>query len=121
MTSPTPVREKLWVKLLFYPALIFIGLPALVVWVGMHLVGLSFICDCAVIPSPDWAFASRWFGAIVVMIPLLLADWFVIWKWRDHRRKEKWAKKYAAEHQPWYAKTGSDRPTTPIKNEPYEP
>ncbi len=121
MSSPTPVREKRWVKLLFWPAAIFIGIPAALIWILLHMVAANFACDCMGIVTPDWHVVSRTFGTIVVGIPVLLADWFVIWKYRDFKRKEKWEKKYTAEHTPWYAKTGDDRPKGPVKNKHYEP
>jgi len=121
MSSPKPVREKRWVKLFFWPAVIFFGIPAAAIWFFMHLVGLSFVCDCGPVQEPEWAALSRGFGVIVVAVPLLIADWFVIWKYRDYRRKQKWEKKYTEENAPWYAKTGEDRPKGPVKNEYYEP
>ncbi|TDI89396.1 MAG: hypothetical protein E2O75_07545 [Chloroflexi bacterium] len=117
---PTPVPEKRWVKIVFYPAAIFFGGGALIVWVLMHLVALDFACRCSPIPFPDWGLSARIFGAIVVGAPLLLTDWFVWWKWRDHRRKEKWAAAYAEKHAPWYARKGSERPAGPIKNKWYD-
>ena len=97
------------------------GIPIPLFWVFFHMAALDFVCNCAGIDAPDWAPESRIFGAVIIGVPLLVTDWFVLWKWRDHRRKEKWGKKYTAEHLPWYAKTGKDRPTKPIKNKYYEP
>ena len=121
MSSPTPVHQKLWIKLFFWPALILLGLPAICLWIVFHMVAVNFACDCMPIAGPNWGGFVRGFGAIWTGVPLLIADWFVIWKYRDFKRKEKWAKKYTEEHAPWYAKTGDDRPKGPIKNKPYEP
>lgn len=121
MSSPTPVREKHWVKPLYWPAAIFLGIPALAVWALFHLSALEFACACTPIDAPAWAADARYMGAILTGVPILIADWFVIWKYRDFKRKEKWEKKYTEEHTPWYAKTGEDRPKGPIKNKYYEP
>ena len=121
MSSPTPVHQKRWVKLFFWPAVILLGLPAICLWIVFHMVAVNFACDCMPIAGPNWGGFVRGFGAIWTGVPLLIADWFVIWKYRDFKRKEKWAKKYMEEHAPWYAKTGDDRPKSPIKNKPYEP
>ena len=121
MSSPTPVREKHWVKLLFWPAAIFLGIPALAVWTMIHLSAIEFACACTPIVAPEWAAETRYMGAIFTGVPILIADWFVIWKYRDFKRKEKWEKKFTEEHKPWYAKTGKDRPKGPIKNKYYEP
>jgi hypothetical protein len=121
MSSPTPVREKRWVKILYWPALIFLGIPALYVWALLHLAGAEFACACTPIVAPEWAPESRVIGGIIILVPLLIADWFVIWKYRDFKRKEKWEKKYTDQHTLWYAKTGEDRPKGPIKNKYYEP
>jgi hypothetical protein len=121
MSSPTPVREKRRVKLFYWPALIVLGIPTLWLWILLHLAAIEFACACTPIVAPEWTADARVFGAIVIGTPLLIADWFVIWKYRDFKRKQKWEKKYTEEHTPWYAKTGDDRPKGPIKNEYYEP
>jgi hypothetical protein len=121
MSSPTPVHQKRWIKLFFWPAVILLGLPAICLWIVFHMVAVNFACDCMPIAGPNWGGFVRGFGAIWTGVPLLIADWFVIWKYRDFKRKEKWAKKYTEEHAPWYVKTGDDRPKGPIKNKPYEP
>ena len=121
MSSPIPVREKHWVKLLFWPAAIFLGIPALAVWAVIHLSAIEFACACTPIVAPEWAVDARYTGAIFIGVPVLIIDWFVIWKYRDFKRKEKWEKKFTEEHKPWYAKTGEDRPKGPIKNKYYEP
>ena len=59
--------------------------------------------------------------AKVVLSFLPVADWFVIWKYRNFKRKENWEKKFTEEHKPWYSKTDQDRPKGPIKNKYYEP
>lgn len=121
MSSPTPVRDKLWVRIVYYPAIIFFGIPAITIWVLLHVSAIDFACNCTPIGEIIFATDLRISGAILTGAPLLIADWFVWWKWRDHRRKVKQAKAYAEEHAPWYAKTGDDRPTGPIKNKYYEP
>ena len=121
MSSPTPVRDKRWVKLLYLPALLFLGIPSLYVWALIHLSAIEFACACTPITTPEWAAGARVFGAIFTGVPVLIADWFVIWKYRDFKRKQKWEKKYTEANTPWYSKTGEDRPKGPIKNKYYEP
>jgi hypothetical protein len=121
MSSPTPVREKRWVRIVYYPAIALLGIPALFIWGLLHLAAIDFACNCTPIGELTFATDLRIVGVIVTGVPLLIADWFVWWKWRAHRRNEKWAKAYAEKHAPWYSKTGDDRPTGPIKNKYYEP
>ncbi|HIK88189.1 MAG TPA: hypothetical protein EYG09_00830 [Dehalococcoidia bacterium] len=121
MSSPTPVRNKLWVRIVYYPAVVFLGIPTLAIWVLLHVAAIDFACNCMPIGELEFTPELQVFGAILTGVPLLFADWFVWWKWRDYRRKEKWAKAYAKEHASWYSKTGNDRPTEPIKNKYYEP
>jgi hypothetical protein len=100
----TPVPEKLWVKIIFYPAAIFFGGGVLLVWALMHLVAVDFACNCSPIPFPEWGPASRTFGAIMIGVPLLAADWFVWHQWTTYRREAKWAAAYREKHLPEYAR-----------------
>lgn len=120
MSSPTPVREKSWVRIMFWPSVILLGIPTLGFWALLHIAALEFACACTPMET-EWHTSSRVMGTILLGAPLLFADWFVWWKWRDHRRTQNWAKKHTENNKPWYAKTGNDRPTGPIKNKPYEP
>lgn len=121
MSSPTPVREKHWSRYFFWPGLIYLGVPALGLWALIHMAAIDFACDCLGYAPNKWAVPLRVFGAIVIGVPTLFADWFVFWKYREIRRKKKWEEQYTAANLPWYATTGDERPKGPIKNKYYEP
>ncbi len=100
----TPVPEKLWVKIFFYPAAILFGGGTLLVWAFMHLVALNFACGCSPVPFVQFDLSSRIFGAIIVGAPLLAADWFVWHQWIKYRREAKWAAAYHEKNLPDYAR-----------------
>ncbi len=114
---PSGIRSKFTVLV----ALVFVVIPFFGIWVYFHLGSISLICNC--VPGdlfPKWASESSVIGGVFTLLPILFADWYLWTRWRSYRREKVLAKTYRAKHEPWYAKTGSERPTGPIKNKPYE-
>ena len=83
---PIPLRNKISV----YLGIIFIGLPALGIWVFIHLSAIDLICDC--VPYnifTEWTPTSIWIAGLLTLIPLIFADWFVSTQWRSYRMERK--------------------------------
>jgi cadmium resistance protein CadD (predicted permease) len=121
MTSPTPVPVRLRDRLAIYIAIVFMGIPALGIWIYIHLGAIDLICSC--VPGdlfPKWAPESSAIGGIFTLLPMLFANWYLWTRWRSYRLAKKVAAEYQEKHNPWYTKTGADRTTGPIINKPYE-
>ncbi len=102
---PTPVPHKGWEIVGAYLALIFLGIPALLLLILIHLGVVDLICNCVPFGLfTDLTPGSRIFAAGVTAIPVGLADWFVWTRWRSYRRESKWANAYREKHLPDYAR-----------------
>ena len=122
MSSPQRVPIPLRNKIAVYLGIILIGLPVLVIWVFFHLSAIDLSCNCVPYNMfPEWTPTSIWIFGLLILTPLLFADWSVWTRWRSYRMEKKFSKIYAERHVPWYTKTGDDRPAEPIKNKYYEP
>lgn len=122
MSSPQRVPIPLRNKIAVYLGIVFIGLPVLVIWVFFHLSAIDLICNCVPYNMfPERTPASIWIAGLLILPPLLFADWSVWTRWRSYTMENIFSKVYAEQHVPWYAKTGDDRPAEPDKNKYYEP
>ncbi|MDA1280505.1 MAG: hypothetical protein O3B95_10805 [Chloroflexi bacterium] len=116
---PTPVEEKRWVTVLYYPAAIFFGGFGAVLWIFFHLMALDIACNCTPFGYTGWAPTSRVFGSILAGGALLGADWFVWVRWRSYRQEKKWTEEYRRQNPPWHErpefknKQMNDRPGRP--------
>lgn len=99
MLMPTPVPQKGWEIVGAYLAGIFLGIPALLIFIIIHLGVVDMACDCVPLGIfPDWATGSRIIAAIFTGVPLGLADWFVWTRWRSHRLETRLARAYREKH-----------------------
>ena len=84
MLMPTPVPQKGWEIVGAYLAGIFLGIPALLIFIIIHLGVVDMACDCVPLGIfPYWSTASRIIAAIFTRVPLCPADRFLWIRWRS--------------------------------------
>jgi hypothetical protein len=70
---------------------------------------------------PEWSVGANTLGGVVSLLAMMFGNWYLWTRWRSYRLEKKVAAAYQKKHDPWYTKTGDERPKGPIKNKYYEP